>query len=240
VEADTLPKSLDDKLTNAIHDQNISAVIISTEPLVHRVYGLWALNHGLHVLLDKPISTRMNAAWKLDEARGIWTDFDRLRQSYEARLLLNTKLICSVNVQRRYHLGFWYARDLIEEVSLDHQQPVTAVHSFHSDGQLRLPEEMKNITYHSFNQGHGKISHSGYHFIDQLMEFYKAGVKGIQDPKKKATGASVSAVSVQPEAFATLQTQEECGAVSQLILGSHLCLRCCHCPKRTALQVCHP
>ncbi|RMZ82942.1 hypothetical protein DV737_g1827, partial [Chaetothyriales sp. CBS 132003] len=39
----------------------------------------------------------------------------------------------------------------------------------------RLPTEIVDQNYHSFNAGYGKVSHSGYHFLDMVYRFVKAG-----------------------------------------------------------------
>ena len=195
-------------MTKLVKHHGINAVIISTEPLVHRHYSLWALKEGLHILLDKPITARLRAALDLDQARGIWTDFQELSDAY-ANASLRNDLVFSVNVQRRFHLGFQYVLKRVAEVAKEHQQPVTAIQSFHSDGQLRLPEEMLNVKYHGFNQGHGKISHSGYHLIDVLMHVYRTAADEIEDGRKVATRASVSCVAVEPLGVAQLQTAED-------------------------------
>lgn len=213
-----LPPAVDQLLTSEIQRLRINAMVISADPLVHMVYALWGLQRGLHILMDKPISTRLDAACSVEAARGIWADFEELVRVQEVKLALGQSLIVSVAAQRRYHEGFQYVCDLIEEVSSEYQQPVTNIQSYHSDGQLRLPEEMKNITYHSFNQGHGKISHSGYHFIDMLVEFYKAGTKSIRDPQKVASRASVSCVGVRPQSVFRLQTHEDW---SRVLPGYH-------------------
>jgi hypothetical protein len=36
--------------------------------------------------------------------------------------------------------------------------------------------------YHTYKQGYGKVSHSGYHIIDMLCEFAKAGLVQTKRP----------------------------------------------------------
>jgi len=48
----------------------------------------------------------------------------------------------------------------------------------HADGQWRLPHEIITQKHHSYNQGYGKVSHSGFHFIDCVSEFWKEGLDG--------------------------------------------------------------
>ena len=44
-------------LNNIVEEHNIDTVLIATEPLSHYRYVMWALERGIHILLDKPIST---------------------------------------------------------------------------------------------------------------------------------------------------------------------------------------
>ncbi len=72
-------------------------------------------------------------------------------------------------VQRRYHPAFIKVRDLIREVFQATNCPITSIQSTHADGQWRLPSEIIDIKYHSFNNGYGKCFHTGYHSLDMLM-----------------------------------------------------------------------
>ena len=72
-------------LLDALYAKGVfNAVIISTDPLHHKCYALWALQRGLPILLDKPVSTRVNALLNLDEAEGITKDYEELLTAYES------------------------------------------------------------------------------------------------------------------------------------------------------------
>ena len=70
-----MPESIAFRMTNLIRRLCISCMIIITKPLAHRVYGTWALELGLNIIMDKPISTREWVVSNLDEAKGIADDF---------------------------------------------------------------------------------------------------------------------------------------------------------------------
>ncbi|HDO1322796.1 TPA: Gfo/Idh/MocA family oxidoreductase [Aeromonas veronii] len=58
------------KLLNLIvEEHSINAVIIATEPLVHRAYATWALKAGLSILMDKPISANINVSSDISSAK---------------------------------------------------------------------------------------------------------------------------------------------------------------------------
>jgi hypothetical protein len=52
--------------------------------------------------------------------------------------------------------------------------PVTNIIT-HCDGMWCLSIEIIHQRYHSYSSGYGKVSHSGYHFLDAVYQFIKAG-----------------------------------------------------------------
>lgn len=191
-----LPGALRDDLNEFVKENNINAVIIATEPSVHHAYAEWALSLKLHILMDKPVSTRENAVSDPLQANGILDDYQQLLQLYND-FQQEKSTIFSINVQRRYHPGFQYVMERIKEVSAATNCPVTAIHSSHSDGQWRLPSEIVLQDYHSYNKGHGKMSHSGYHIFDIVSQFYDAPAIAAKTPDEMEVISSL----VLPEGF---------------------------------------
>jgi hypothetical protein len=87
--------------------------------------------------------------------------------------------------------------ECIEEIRDKTGCPVTSVSSTHCDGQWRLPSEIVTQDYHAYNQGYGKVSHSGYHIIDSAYRFLKAG----SVPDKAPDTLEVFSSFVQPDGF---------------------------------------
>lgn len=191
-----LPGALRTDLNHFVEQKGINAVIIATEPSVHHAYAEWALRLKLHILMDKPVSTRENAVSDPEQANGILEDYQQLLQLYND-FQHEKSTIFSINVQRRYHPGFQYVMERIKEVSGATNCPVTAIHSSHSDGQWRLPSEIVLQDYHSYNKGHGKMSHSGYHIFDIVSQFYAAPAIAAKAPDEMEVISSL----VQPEGF---------------------------------------
>ena len=54
----TMPASARGILDAAVGRLRAAALIVATDPLAHRPYVLWGMEHRLDVLLDKPITTR--------------------------------------------------------------------------------------------------------------------------------------------------------------------------------------
>ncbi len=70
-----MPADVCDQLDALVARHGVNGVIISTEPLAHRVYLEYALQRNLNVLVDKPMTTRIDVAHDLAQAQGIWADF---------------------------------------------------------------------------------------------------------------------------------------------------------------------
>ncbi len=171
-------------LNKIVNEYDIQGIIISTEPLAHVGYAHWALLKGLHVLMDKPISTVINSSTYEQAAEQIIDDYKYLKFSYSKAKNKFNKIIFSLMAQRRYHSAFQKMRELAREVFEQTNCPITSIQSFYSDGQWRLPSEIINIKYHSYNDGFGKCSHTGYHTLDivpWLLEATKSLEKNINN-----------------------------------------------------------
>lgn len=172
---DTLHPEVNTLLNRVVHDNRISGIIIATEPMAHLVYAKWAINKGISVLMDKPISTKADISSNINNAKGVLDDFQELLNLYQRSKDKHPQLLFSLMAQRRYHPAFKKIKELISEVATTTGCPVTSIQSFHSDGQWRLPNEIIDYNYHSYNQGYGKVSHSGYHSLDIVPWLLEAG-----------------------------------------------------------------
>jgi len=160
------PKQLQILLNTIVQKYKIQGIIISTEPLAHVGYAYWALKKGFSILMDKPISTAIHASVSEKAANQILDDYQFLKREYRKATIKDKHILFSLMAQRRYHPAFQKLKQLIQEVYQHTGCPVTSIQSFHSDGQWRLPSEIIDITYHSYNEGYGKCSHTGYHALD--------------------------------------------------------------------------
>ena len=111
--------------------------------------------------MDKPISTYENVANSIEQARQIKQDYNFLVENYTGK----TAFI--INAQRRFLPQFEIVQTKVGEIAKKYGIPVTSIQTTHSDGQWRLPNEVLSIKYHP-SLGWGKVSHSGYHFIDMV------------------------------------------------------------------------
>ena len=155
----TLPRELENELNKLIIKHKINGVIIATDPLHHMQYALWALKNNLNILMDKPISTYDNISNSISQSKQLIKDYEIIMENY------NMEKVFIVNAQRRFLPQFEIVQNLVNEISDKYGMPITSMQSTHSDGQWRLPNEILTIKYHPL-LGWGKVSHSGYHFID--------------------------------------------------------------------------
>lgn len=186
------------KLNRLVRKYGINAVSISVPPEAHLAYALWALKNGLHVFLDKPVTTRPDAVNSLSAARGILTDFEELVEVYaEAK---RKKPICAMlNAQRPFMPVVAKVFDSLGEVLEATGQPVTNITAAHADGQMRVGGELVDVGYHGYLAGNGKLSHSGYHLLDVLVRAMKAGTWADERPDYLLVRSSFR----QPDALVT-------------------------------------
>jgi len=110
-----------------------------------------------------------------------------------------------INAQRRFLPQFEIIQNRINEVAKKYGMPVTSMQSTHSDGQWRLPNEVLTLKYHPL-LGWGKVSHSGYHFIDMASKIVKDSflVAG-----KQFDELTVYSKFVRPSGVLMQQSQED-------------------------------
>lgn len=199
-----LPKNIVSKLNNLISKEKINAVIISTDPTTHKIYAKWALANGLHILMDKPISTRNGVTSNIEQAEKVEKDYLELLSEYN-KLQKTKNTFFLINTQRRYEIGFKKVFSLINEVATRFNVPVTSIQAMHSDGVWIFPDEIVEQRCHSYNDGYGKCSHSGFHLFDIIWQFYKAGLV----KEKMADSAEVFTSFVTPDGSLTQINQND-------------------------------
>jgi len=200
----SLPSDLSNHLTKYIVANNISGVIIATEPLVHKAYAEWGIENGLNILMDKPITARANVVSDLSSAKGILNDFWEILENYRS-LQQEKETIFMINSHRRFHKGFEFVKGKINEVSQKTNCPVTFIQAYHCDGQWRLPNEIVTQEYHPYCFGYGKASHSGYHIFDTIYQFYKASEIESKIPETMEIVSSF----IQPNGFISQLNEDD-------------------------------
>lgn len=195
-EDNSLPIEIKEKLNEQIKKYSVKGVIISTDPLYHYQYAKWALENELSILMDKPITISKDISTNPELSNNLTKHYLDLKIMYKTVNNRKRKILFSIVSQRRFHKGFEKVKEFLREVYEETNCPPTSIQISHSDGQWRLPSEIVDIDYHSYNQGFGKVSHSGYHFID-IMNFLTDFVR----KDKKANNVEINSKFLRPLDF---------------------------------------
>jgi predicted dehydrogenase len=163
-----LPTHIQKILASIQTQYRIDGMIISCESEYHLPYANWAIQKKISILMDKPISVRKNCSTNIRQSRALLKEYTHTLKRYNK---VKEHMLFSVVTQRRYHPGFKIILEKIQEITKRTQCPITFANILHADGQWRLPSELIDIKYHSFDRGYGKGAHSGYHIFDILCYF---------------------------------------------------------------------
>lgn len=118
-----LPNDIQQQLSDLVSRHHINGAVIATDPLNHMQYALWAQKMGLHILMDKPISTYENIANSITQANQLKKDFVLLIKNYSKELAF------IINAQRRFLPQFEIVQKLINTVALNYGVPISSIQS---------------------------------------------------------------------------------------------------------------
>jgi predicted dehydrogenase len=207
------------ELDGLVRRCRISAVVVSTPPEDRLVYLQWALDRGLSILSDKPLTSVRNASIDPLAAAQIRRDYLDLAEAYRRARKRNPSLIFDLMVQRRFHPAFDFISDRVSEVSTATGCAVTHFQSTHADGQWRLPSEIVSFDYHGFRAGTGKVSHSGYHMIDLGAKIVS---RSMEETGRRVDSIGVTAAPTYPKDHFATMTNETYRRVFGADLGLEL------------------
>ena len=152
-------------LKQLIEEREITHAIISTEPKAHFAYAKFLIQNNVSVLMDKPITSPPDVLNSIDAAKQVKQEYNILLNLYKKHQeTVNFMIQC----QRRFHPGYLYIRQLLQDTIKKYQIPITYIDIYHSDGMWNMPNEFITRENHPYKYGYGKLFHSGYHFIDLL------------------------------------------------------------------------
>jgi hypothetical protein len=129
--SDDINSKLENHLNTIIDKHEINCVIISTEPLSHFKYAKFAINKGLHILLDKPVTAYPDVVNNIENAYKIYDNFLELKSLYLERRKLYPDLVFNVMAQRRFHPSFKFVRDMLQEITSLTNCPITSYQLSH-------------------------------------------------------------------------------------------------------------
>lgn len=191
-----LIKELRSLFSKIITKYEIQTAIISCDDSFHETYLDLCFKYKLHVLMEKPLFTSDYSTVSENKSKELMIKYQRVLRLYEKAKKEVPDLVFSIITQRRFHPAFQYILNEVEKVYSLTNCPVTSSSFYHSDGQWRMPEEIIAESYHGFNRGIGKCSHSGYHFFDLLSL-----VMNVSKEDKKPDHVSVNSSFVRPLDF---------------------------------------
>lgn len=177
-----LSNYVEKSLCNLILKYSITHAIISTEAKAHKSFITFFLQNKVQILTDKPLTVSSNVMFDKQKAKKIYDDYIEiynLTQKYNSNIMM----MC----QRRYHLGYNYIFNLLEDIVKKYQIPISYIDIYHSDGMWNFPNEFIERENHPYKYGYGKLFHSGFHFIDLLCRIVHINdiIKEKQWNKKK-------------------------------------------------------
>ena len=172
-----LSDKLKKKLKELICIKNIKYTIVSTEPKSHFAYAKFLLENNINILMDKPITAPTEVCSNVKKAISIKEEYETLCKMYRHK---KDKISFKIQCQRRFHDGYIYIKQLIEETIRQYNIPITYIDIYHNDGMWNMPSEFLYRENHPYKYGYGKLFHSGYHFIDLLAWLLEAN-RGIKD-----------------------------------------------------------
>ena len=167
---------------------DLDTIILASDPIGRRPWIDWALDRGLDLLVDKPMTAPLvSSRSAIGEAlRG---DHLEVREALEA-----TGSRLWLQAQRRYHAGYRLVARLVAEASRESCMPITHLDIAHADGMWVMPNEWDR-THHPYRHGWGKLLHSGYHLVDLaawLLAADRAPVRGAQTLDLRALEVSAA------------------------------------------------
>lgn len=199
-----LNKKDENNLFTLIRTLDITHCVISTEPKAHKAYICFCMEHNIHCLVDKPLTSPVDACWNYAQAKKIEDDYDEIVELYQKAKEHGT--ILKVQCQRRWHKGYRMAHDLAAELVKRYHIPITAMQVSHCDGMWNMPDEFVNRENHPYKYGYGKLFHSGYHFVDLVAWFQKINELLIE---KAPDRVELYATSIKPMDFFHMINQED-------------------------------
>jgi predicted dehydrogenase len=205
------PSSRDELPTQMPSSTEVDACIVATISEQHFLYLNWSLRTGLHTLSDKPLTFHANASTDPAQARKIASDYGELKDLAEQ----TDGLIFMLATQKRYQWAFHKMAERLERVA-ETGYPVTCVDCMTSDGYWMLPWEYSGQRYHSYDYGGGKLTHTGYHFLDIVPWLMRhSDISG----DKMITHAFVTANLFRPSDSVAMMSAEKIGTLMHFGAG---------------------
>ncbi len=141
----------------------LDGVLLCTEPKAHKKYILWALEHNLDILADKPLTAPL-----LNEQgpQQVWQDFLDIEKAL-ARSKAHLSLLTNKRVHPAYEAVYNCAREFVTKYGM----PITHIEISDGGGVWHLPHEYATGENHPHKYGYGVLLHTGFHYVDLLLHY---------------------------------------------------------------------
>lgn len=141
----------------------LDGVLLCTEPKAHKKYILWALEHNLDILADKPLTAPL-----LNEQgpQQVWQDFVEIE-----RALARSKAHLSLMTNKRLHPAYGAVYDYAREFATQYGMPLTHMEISEGGGDWYMPGEFHSRENHPYKYGYGVLLHTGFHYVDLLLHY---------------------------------------------------------------------
>ncbi len=151
-------------LTRHLDLSQIEGALICTEPKVRKPYAIWAARQGWDLFMDKPV-TAFSSNGGIES---LLDDFDEILASVN-----EFKVNAVVSCERRSHLGYHWLSEYIQELMRKEKLILTGIDIHFAGGVWRTLSEFLFCENHPFKYGYGVLLHSGYHYVDLLVQLLK-------------------------------------------------------------------
>jgi len=158
-------------LNEYLTKEQIDTLIVSCPPQFHHAYIQWGIQSGLDVICDKPLVARTQQFGNASASNLLLQDFESLYQSLnQSKHLRDTNRSCKAYVLLMRPVSHPYIEILtgLHDVFDLTGQCLTYALVCRSDGTYRFADEYDRPGTHGYRHGLGKLTRSGYHYIDFL------------------------------------------------------------------------
>ncbi len=141
----------------------LDGVVLCTEPKAHKKYMMWALEHNLDVLSDKPLTAPI-----INEQgpQQVWQDFIDIE-----RTLSRSKARITLLTNKRVHPAYGAVYNYAREFATKYGMPITHIDMSEGGGVWHLPREYQLGENHPHKYGYGVLLHTGFHYVDLLLHY---------------------------------------------------------------------
>lgn len=202
-------KEIEELLSQFSSLSNADGVIISTEPKIRKSYAIWAAMRALPIFMDKPIT----AFGGVKQAKMLLNDYHEIHST-----LNKGKVNAVVSCERRANPGYLWLKKYLKSFIRDMKVPITSIDIHYAGGIFNLPHEYQTIENHPFQYQYGILLHSGYHYIDLLVQLLALNDPIINQADTRITlqtmvsRPSDQVLGVERRNYSSLLTSEELAA----------------------------